>query len=109
VYLTSFSNDASLTADGTRCVGTTAAANGTGLSSCRTFFHVCLTNYQPSELLGESTSCQYAEGLSAVVSNNSSFDFPAPAAGDFPSAVGAANEVEMTFSFAWPVRMVPNN
>jgi hypothetical protein len=108
VQLLSLQNDNSLTADGSSCVGTTSTAERP--AQCRTFLHVCLTNYQTVQMLADSTDdfsepirCEFAEATSPVLSNISSFQFP-----EVDNDTRLLNEDKLLilpFTILWPVSL----
>ncbi|XP_070577928.1 delta-like protein B [Ptychodera flava] len=89
--LVSFANDQGKNVSGQCCSGSPSA--NTCESPCRTFFRVCLKNYQAQ--ISTDDACIFGEAETPVLGNNS-FVIPVSDAGLF------ANPIRMPLDFTWP-------
>lgn len=89
--LKSFANDRRLNADGDCCKG--VRTGGECMSSCSTFFRICLKQYQTHITL--DSPCTFGSVTTPVVGNNS-FTLP-------DTLDTFDNPIDLPFDFSWPV------
>ncbi|KAI0234675.1 Neurogenic locus protein delta [Lamellibrachia satsuma] len=88
--LKSFANDRRLNADGDCCKG--VRTGGECMSSCSTFFRICLKQYQTHITL--DSPCTFGSVTTPVVGNNS-FTLP-------DTLDTFDNPIDLPFDFSWP-------
>ena len=92
IQLINFNNEFGYTHDGNCCAGV-RQTNGYCTSPCRTFFRICLKQYQST--INPDPPCTFGHSLSPYLGGNS-FDVPT----DNPAF---SNPVPFKFGFSWPV------
>lgn len=108
IFFTSFLNDGGLDADGSCCSGSTRLS-GSCSSGCRTFFRVCLSNFQSSASSSYSSSLSSSSLSSPPASLMCSFgSTTTPVLGEnsfkVPEVLDTfVNPVDLPFVFKWPV------
>lgn len=108
VQLKSFVNDLRITEDG-RCCGGAASAISESIAcveSCRTFFRICLSNYQ-AKLVPSQALCRFGETTTPVLDDKQLRGFtgknPRIESAGTPFVDGA---IRLPFDFTWPVKLL---
>jgi N terminus of Notch ligand len=115
IQLKSFVNDRRVTDDGRCCGGITSEQQQTAsapssattcVESCRTFFRICLSNYQ-AKLVPTQALCRFGETTTPVLEDKQLRGFT----GKTPQTASAGtpftdSTISLPFDFTWPVKLL---